>query len=107
MEGTKPSSSTNITMTASDGTEVYSSSDASRAPTRRMEETVATAAPINEEEDDLNIPVSIGTTCKHMGCGVAFVSDELNRKGDGEGTVCTYHPSPVSPSFVPFAMIST
>jgi hypothetical protein len=78
-----------------DGKEVYSSN----AQNQRIE-TVAAAVvrptPVIEEEDDLNIPVSVGTACKHKGCGVAFVSDEVNRKGDGEGTVCTYHPSPVS-----------
>ncbi|KAF7311544.1 hypothetical protein MKEN_01056800 [Mycena kentingensis (nom. inval.)] len=53
-------------------------------------------APVVEEEDDLEAVVSPGTTCKRKGCGVAFVSNEENRLGDGQGTVCTYHPkSPI------------
>ncbi|KAK2467025.1 hypothetical protein APHAL10511_001283 [Amanita phalloides] len=47
-----------------------------------------------EEEDDLTVAVTEGTICKHKGCGVAFVSDEANRIGGGEGTVCKYHPQP-------------
>lgn len=83
-----------MTEAGSDGKEVYSSNN---APSQRIE-AVATAVvrpTVIEEEDDLNIPVSVGTACKHKGCSVEFVSDEVNRKGDGEGTVCTYHPSPV------------
>jgi hypothetical protein len=55
-----------------------------------------TPPPIILEEDDLNAPVSVGTICRRKGCGVVFVSDEVNRHGDGEGTVCRYHPLPVS-----------
>ncbi|KAJ6608592.1 HSP20-like chaperone [Mycena sp. CBHHK59/15] len=95
VEAPKQSSSANLTMTesGSGGKEVYTSSNA----TSKRIEPVATAVvrpTIVEEEDDLNIPVSAGTPCKHKGCGIAFVSDEVNRKGDGEGTICTYHPSP-------------
>jgi len=46
------------------------------------------------EEDDLSIQVTPGTICKRKGCGVAFVSDEVNRLGEGDGTVCVYHPQP-------------
>lgn len=53
-------------------------------------------APVEEEEDDLDVPVKTGTICKRKGCGKEFTSDEENRIGDGEGTRCTYHPSPVS-----------
>jgi hypothetical protein len=53
-------------------------------------------APVIEEEDDPSVPVSAGTSCRRKGCGVVFESDEINRIGDGEGTVCTYHPAPVS-----------
>ncbi|KAJ7168211.1 HSP20-like chaperone [Mycena crocata] len=96
VEVPKPSSSANITMTEAgpDGKEVYSSNT---AQTQRVETAPPAAVvrpPVIEEEDDLNIPVSVGTACKHKGCSVAFVSDEANRKGDGEGTVCTYHPLP-------------
>ncbi|EAU88332.2 diploid state maintenance protein chpA [Coprinopsis cinerea okayama7 len=55
---------------------------------------VAPPPPIVEDEDDLDAPVEPGTHCKRRGCGVTFVSDEVNRKGDGEGTVCVYHPLP-------------
>ncbi|KAJ6488586.1 HSP20-like chaperone [Mycena vitilis] len=95
VDAPKPSSSANITMTAeADGQEVYSTT--SSVQTKPIE-TVATPvarAPIVEEEDDLNTPVDVGTPCKHKGCSVSFVSDEVNRIGEGEGTVCTYHPSP-------------
>lgn len=53
--------------------------------------------PVAEEEDDLSTSVPLGTTCRRKGCGLAFVSDEENRLGDGEGTRCTYHPAPVRP----------
>ncbi|KAJ2916850.1 hypothetical protein MD484_g3546, partial [Candolleomyces efflorescens] len=48
--------------------------------------------PPEEEEDDLSIPVPSGKLCIRKGCGVSFVSDEVNRIGDGEGAVCVYHP---------------
>ncbi|KAJ3564279.1 hypothetical protein NP233_g8399 [Leucocoprinus birnbaumii] len=51
-------------------------------------------APVIEEEDDLIVPVTPGTTCRRRGCGLRFVSDDENRKGDGPGTVCIYHPAP-------------
>ncbi|KAF8350826.1 chord-domain-containing protein [Amanita rubescens] len=47
---------------------------------------------VEEDEEDLTISVAQGTICKRKGCGVAFVSDEVNRLGDGEGTICSYHP---------------
>lgn len=56
----------------------------------------APPAPVTEVEDDPSILVKAGTPCQRKGCGVTFVSDEVNRIGDGEGTVCTYHPAPVS-----------
>lgn len=48
-----------------------------------------------EEEDDPNVAVAPGTECRRKGCTVNFVSDADNRVGNGEGTVCTYHPAPV------------
>ncbi|KAJ7184272.1 hypothetical protein C8R46DRAFT_1063520 [Mycena filopes] len=101
VEAPKPSSSANLTMTTeSGGQEVYSSGP-STTPKQTIHnqpiEAVATPAvrpAVIEEEDDLETPVSVGTACKHKGCSVSFVSDEVNRIGDGEGTVCTYHPSP-------------
>ncbi|KAG7086643.1 hypothetical protein E1B28_002584 [Marasmius oreades] len=47
-----------------------------------------------EEEDDLDVPVQEGTPCKRKGCKTTFVSNEVNRKGEGEGTKCVYHPMP-------------
>jgi hypothetical protein len=55
----------------------------------------AAPVPIIEEEDDLDVVVKEGAPCRRTGCDVKFVSDAENRVGDGEGTVCTYHPSPV------------
>ena len=55
----------------------------------------AASAPVLEQ-DDLSTPVPVGTVCRRKGCGVAFISEEVNRQGDGEGTVCQYHPLPVS-----------
>ncbi|KAJ7837001.1 chord-domain-containing protein [Mycena olivaceomarginata] len=101
VEAPKPSASTNLTMTESGGQEVYSSGPSKAAAPVQNQPRAAVAAPaprptLVEEEDDLSIPVSAGTACKHTGCSVAFVSDEVNRIGDGEGTVCTYHPqSPI------------
>ncbi|KAF9532311.1 HSP20-like chaperone [Crepidotus variabilis] len=46
------------------------------------------------EVDDLNTPVPVGTICRRKGCGVAFASDEVNRQGNGEGTICYFHPLP-------------
>ncbi|TFK29805.1 CS-domain-containing protein [Coprinopsis marcescibilis] len=60
-------------------------------------EAPAAALPIIEDEDDLDARVEPGTQCKRRGCGVTFVSDEVNRIGNGEGTVCVYHP--MSPLF--------
>ena len=55
--------------------------------------------PVKEDEDDLDAEVTPGTRCKRKGCGVDFVSNEENRLGDGEGTICTYHPGDVSIGF--------
>jgi hypothetical protein len=86
--------------TESGGQEVYSTSTStSNASVQNQPiETVAVAVVrpnVVEEEEDLNVLVSAGTTCKHNGCNVLFVGDEVNRIGDGEGTICIYHPSPV------------
>ncbi|OBZ75425.1 Cysteine and histidine-rich domain-containing protein 1 [Grifola frondosa] len=84
-------------MTGSEaGKETYSSAPSgSRTPL-----TLAVTAPIDvapvveEEEDDLSVTVSIGEKCRHSGCKTTFESDEVNRQGDGEGTICWYHPKP-------------
>jgi hypothetical protein len=54
---------------------------------------------IVDEEDDTNVTVDSGTPCRRNGCKTEFVSDEINRLGDGEGTVCQYHPAPVRAQF--------
>lgn len=96
-----PSASESIKMTSSqDGKEVYGVP--SIASTKKSSQT-ASAIPSDitpsqpvEEEDNLDAPVAPGTTCRHNGCRVVFVSDEQNRKGEGPGTSCTYHPANVS-----------
>jgi hypothetical protein len=104
MEAPKSSPNVNIKMTESPGgQEIYSStpvqentSDDNVAPALSR----STPSPaIVEEEDDLDALVKPGTACLHKGCGTMFVSDELNRKGDGPEAVCTYHPSPVRMTF--------
>lgn len=63
--------------------------------------TLATTAPAEApapavlEEDDLDADVPVGTVCRRKGCGTAFVSNDINRNGEGEGTICHYHPLPV------------
>jgi len=32
--------------------------------------------------------------CRRTGCKTVFVTNSLNRQGDGEGATCTYHPAP-------------
>ena len=92
----KSTAQTLSTGTTADGKEVF---QVAGAPPTNISSTPeirpAAPAPILEV-DDLNVPVAVGTTCRRKGCGVSFVSDEVNRHGDGEGTVCHHHPLPVS-----------
>jgi hypothetical protein len=53
-----------------------------------------TPKPVEEDEDDVDVPVEVGTKCKRNGCNKTFVSQEESRTGDGEESVCVYHPSP-------------
>ncbi len=53
------------------------------------------APPVIEEEDDLTASVPSGATCRRNGCKVVFVSDGESRMGDGETSICTYHPAAV------------
>lgn len=46
------------------------------------------------------MPVPLGSVCRHKGCETKFVSDEENRLGHGEGTVCKYHSAPVGRVFL-------
>ena len=95
-----PSAPLNTPLSSENVTEVFSSGPpaALPLPSALPSTTVKPAIPIVvpvEEEDDHSIAVSPGTQCKRSGCKVEFVSDDVNRKGDGEGTVCTYHPGKV------------
>jgi hypothetical protein len=95
VEAPKLTSSANLKMTSSAaGTESYSLKPTVESVSKPA--TPPPPAPLVIEEDDVNTPVSVGTTCKRNGCKSTFVSDEVNRNGDGEGTVCVYHPAPVS-----------
>ncbi|KAK0458528.1 chord-domain-containing protein, partial [Desarmillaria tabescens] len=99
-----PTNPNNLAVSFSeDGKEVYtsetvptntSSQSESKPPASQPIVSTQTPPPAIEEEDDLSVPVALGTKCLRKGCGKLFVSDELNRLGDGEGTVCVYHPSP-------------
>ncbi|KAG6886036.1 hypothetical protein C0993_005220 [Termitomyces sp. T159_Od127] len=89
----KPSSTTTLTMSESaSGQETYSSRSPSVSASVPPQQPTIT--PIEVEEDDLSLVISPGTACRRNGCKVTFVSDAVNRQGDGEGTVCTYHPAP-------------
>lgn len=83
-----------------DGKEMYSSgppvASTGPVPTTAIAVAPVQPVPIVEEEDDVTIPVKVGTTCRRKGCGVTYESDDKNRIGDEEGTVCNYHPAPVS-----------
>ncbi|KAG0345068.1 hypothetical protein BG004_003998 [Podila humilis] len=75
------------------GTEVYGTSAPSPTVVAPKVETpaapVATpAAPVIEEEDDLSVPVSVGKTCKRLGCGKTYVSEAESR---GDNVSCVYH----------------
>lgn len=91
-----------LTMTESaDGKEVYTSSPARSRPQEpaRLSPASPVAPPVPikkvEEEDDLEAIVPNGTPCQRAGCKVTFVSDEENRRGDGPGAKCVYHPGAV------------
>lgn len=78
-----------------DGKEVYHISGRSASAGGALPvEATPTPAP-TLELDDLNASVEVGALCRRKGCSTVFVSDEVNRQGDGEGTVCNYHSLPV------------
>lgn len=87
-----------------EGKEIYSTArtlqpqTSARLVTTVSAETVFPSHP--EEEDDLSVEVTPGMECRHKGCRVIFMSDAENRIGNGEGTVCTYHPAPVRFGFL-------
>jgi hypothetical protein len=95
----KPIPNANITSTrAPDGTETFVSRPAQTSSPKSLTGTPLSAepTPIVQEEEDLDAVVPPGTVCRHNACNTPFVSDEVNRLGDGEGTICTYHTAPVS-----------
>lgn len=81
--------------TSNDGTEVYAAAPSAPEPLGTTSVFSTPPAPVHvEEEDDLGAQVKPGTKCRHNGCSVLFVSDEVNRKEGGEASECTYHPLP-------------
>ena len=101
MEAPKSNTNVNLKVTGSDsGKEVYTSGPAASTLATPGNAALFTAAaqpePTIEEEDDISIPVDHGTPCRRKGCSVTFESNEAHRIGDGQGTVCVYHPAPVS-----------
>ena len=80
------------------GAETYTSrgsASGTSTPSRAAPEA-APAPKFVEEEDDPSVAPAAGTSCRHNGCSVAFVSDALHRAEGGEEAECTYHPKPVS-----------
>ncbi|GBE82049.1 chord-domain-containing protein [Sparassis crispa] len=96
-EAPKPSANVNLKMADSQaGKEIYTSKPSgSEAFTATVASPSAVKpAPTEEEEEDLAATVPSGTKCRHNGCQAIFESDEVNRIGNGPGTVCAYHPMP-------------
>lgn len=94
-----------LTMTGSkEGKEIYSTVRTHQFPasaplaTALLTDSVPASLP--EEEEDLSVAVTPGTKCTRKMCQVVFVTDAENRIGNGEGTVCTYHPAPVRSRFL-------
>lgn len=72
------------------GKEVFTSSEQ-----HKVSVSIPVSAPVIEEEDDTSVAVKLGAPCRRNGCKVSFVSDEVNRQGDGKEAVCIYHPGSV------------
>lgn len=83
-----------------EGKEIFTTGSSTTAslvqPPQFTKPQASSPAPAPEEEDDLSVEVKPGTRCKRKGCKAEFISDEESRLGEGESTVCTYHPSNVS-----------
>ena len=100
-DAAKPPANTNIkvTETQAGGKETFSTT---LAPQQLAFSKPTSNRPVpepeQEEEDDLDLPVTPGTKCKRNGCKTVYESDEMNRKGDGPGAICTYHPKAVGTS---------
>jgi hypothetical protein len=84
---------------SANGQEVYTVGSKWQRPASNTPHPERRPAAVVEEEEDLSVKVQPGTRCRHNGCTVVFESDEVNRLGEGKGTVCTYHPSTVRPEF--------
>ena len=100
MEAPKSGTNMNLRMTGlHSGKEVYTSGPVASTLTTPGNAALSVAVqpePMVEEEDDISIAVNPGAPCRRKGCGVAFESNEVHRIGDGQGTICVYHPAPVS-----------
>lgn len=98
-ELSKPSIPLDLPLSSEGGTEVFASGP---SVPKSISQPSTTPKPANtnpafvEEEDDSTVDITPGTQCRRNGCKVEFVSNEENRHGDGDGTVCTYHPGAVS-----------
>lgn len=84
-----------------DGQEIYSSAGQGRTGVTSSTPIINPITPLThaayvEEEDDISVHVPPGAPCQRRGCYTNYISDEISRLGDGEGTVCVYHPAPVS-----------
>lgn len=85
------------------GVETYGSTPAASAPASVPASMVPSSAPtpppapVEDEEDDLSLPVPEGAKCKRLGCGVEWKGESVSR-GDGAEAECTYHPQAVSRS---------
>jgi hypothetical protein len=83
------------------GAEKFSIKPLANTPPQHGQNTVTTtpakeAVHVAEEEDDLTVPVEVGTECRRRGCVVRFESDAVNRAEGGVGSTCIYHPkSPI------------
>jgi len=88
---------TTMTKTA-DGKEVYSTGSAGLLnssaqkpqPSPQPKSVLPPPAPA-EDEDDISVAVAPGTSCKRLGCGKQYISDEESRNGDGDAAICVYH----------------
>lgn len=117
-QAAKPAAAPQATSVNKDGVEVYgtaapaaaaastaaataakpgASSTVVQQATARMEELALPndekkkAEELEQEEDDLSVPVTPGTTCKRRGCGKTYVDDATSR-GTGSEAVCVHHP---------------
>lgn len=95
-EARKPTPQANLSVTRNKtGQETYTTSTPPTTIPLATPTPATPPPPEEEEEEDLSVEVPVGTTCRHKGCGKNFVSNEVSRLGEGEDTICVYHPKPV------------